>query len=265
KEEGRFHPTELGLLITDLLTESFPQVLDVAFTAHMEEQLDEVAEGKVEWVNLLTTFYNGGFKDSLERAKTNMRDVKREEVPTEHKCETCSELMVIKWGRNGSFLACKGYPKCRNTRDYKRRSDDSIEILPEPTTDEKCPTCAGKMVGKRGRFGQFLACERYPECKGTRPMSIGVSCPNACGGYIAERRSKRGRIFYGCANYPSCTFAAWDRPVPGPCPQCQSSYLVRKYSKRDGVNIKCPVKTCDYHRDPELNDEDAAAVSAAAE
>ena len=261
KNEGRFYPTELGTLITELLTESFPSVLDVEFTAHMEDQLDDVETGKVDWVTLLSDFYNGGFKDSLARAKDEMRDVKREEIPTEHTCATCSQPMILKWGRNGSFIACKGYPKCRNTRDYVRRTDGTIEILPEPTTDALCPTCQGAMVVKRGRFGQFLACQAYPECKGTRPMSIGVPCPNDCGGYIAERRSKRGRVFYGCSSYPNCTFAAWNRPVPGPCPTCASKYLIRKASKRDGVVIKCPVKTCDYQRDPELDDEDARAVA----
>jgi len=260
--DTRFAPSELGLLITDLLVEAFPQILDVAFTAQMEEQLDEVEEGKVDWVKLLKDFYFGGFADWLEKAKTTMRDVKREEIPTEHTCPQCGEPMVIKWGRNGSFLACRGYPKCRNTRDYVRREDNSIEILPEATTLERCPVCAGAMVVKRGRFGQFLACLRYPECKGTKPMSIGVDCPNKCGGYLAERRSKRGRTFYGCSSYPNCTFAAWERPVPGPCPICGSSYLVRKVTKKDGPMIKCPVKTCTYTRDPELDDADARVVAA---
>lgn len=262
KVEGRFYPTELGTLTTELLTASFPRVLDVEFTARMEEELDEVEEGKVDWVKLLHDFYDGGFSEALERAKKEMRDVKREEIPTEHVCETCGAPMVIKWGRNGSFLACSGYPQCRNTRDYKRRPDGTLEIVPEETTDERCPTCAGPMVVKRGRFGQFLACVAYPECKGTRPLSIGVACPSGCGGYIAERRSKRGRVFYGCSSYPNCTFAAWDRPVPGPCPQCGSPYLVRKYSKKDGLLIKCPTKECDYVRDPELEDSDARAVAA---
>jgi DNA topoisomerase-1 len=263
KEEGRFLPTELGFLITDLLVDSFPRILDVAFTARMEEQLDEVEEGRVDWHKLLGDFYHGGFKDSVENAKVHMRDVKREEIATEHTCDGCGEPLVIKWGRHGSFLACKGYPACRVTREYKRHVDGHIEILPEQTTDEKCPKCGGPMVVKRGRYGQFLACQAYPDCKGTRPMPIGVTCPKNCGGYVVERRSKRGRVFYGCSSYPDCTFASWDRPVPGPCPQCEHAYLVRKWSKRDGVMIKCPNKMCTYQRDPELDDEDARAVAAA--
>jgi len=261
RQDGRFYPTELGTLVTGLLKESFPQVLDIQFTAQMEEQLDEVEEGKVDWVKLLSDFYHGGFQERLERAKTEMRDVKREEIPTEHVCHLCGEPMVLKWGRNGSFIACKGYPKCRNTRDFVKRADGTIEILPEPTTEEKCPVCTGSMVVKRGRFGQFLACQRYPDCKGTRPMSIGLACPNGCGGYIAERRSKRGRTFYGCSSYPACTFAAWDRPVQGPCPVCASPYLIRKFRK-DGAIIKCPNKQCTYTRDPELSEDDARAVTA---
>jgi DNA topoisomerase-1 len=262
KEEGRFYPTELGQLITELLVASFPRILDVEFTARMEEALDEVEEGKVDWHALLGDFYHGGFKDSLEKAKVEMRDVKREEIPTEHACHECGQAMVIKWGRHGSFLACTGYPQCRTTREYKRHLDGTIEILPEETTDELCPTCGGPMVVKRGRYGQFLACVAYPDCKGTRPMSIGVRCPENCGGYVVERRSKRGRVFFGCSNYPDCTFASWERPVTGPCPTCGKPYLVRKWTKRDGVVIRCPNKECDYKRDPELDDEDARAVSA---
>ncbi len=260
RHDGRFRPTELGTVITELLTASFPEVLDVKFTAQMEERLDEVEEGKSDWHELLASFYHGGFFASLERAKTEMRDVKREEVATEHTCGLCGQPMVIKWGRNGSFLACKGYPDCRNTRDYIRRDDQSIELVPEATTDERCPTCGGPMVVKRGRFGQFLACQQYPECKGTRPMSIGVACPKGCGGYITERRSKRGRTFYGCSSYPACDFVSWDRPVTGPCPSCGSAYLIRRFLK-NGAVIKCPNKSCGYTRDPELDDDDARVVA----
>lgn len=260
KEEDRFQPTELGELITTLLLESFPQVLDVEFTARMEDALDEVENGATDWQLLLKDFYFGGFKEACTTAAEQMRNVKREEIPTEHQCKLCGETMLIKWGRNGSFVACKGYPKCRNTGEYKRGDDGTIEILPEKATEQRCPECTMVMVVKRGRYGEFLACTSYPECKGTRPISIGVACPEGCGGYVAERRSGRGRVFYGCSSYPECTFACWSRPVPGPCPACQHNYLVRKYSKRDGVRIKCPTKECPYERDPELDDDDQKAV-----
>ncbi len=259
KEDGRFYPTELGVLVTDLLVESFPQILDVQFTAQMEEQLDDVEDGKVDWRKLLSNFYHGGFKETLERAKTQMRDIKRQELPTDHTCSQCGSPMVIKWGRNGSFLACQAYPKCRETRDFVRGPGGHIEIVPEKTTDELCPKCNGAMVVKRGRFGEFLACTRYPDCRGTRPMSIGINCPNGCGGYLVERRSKRGRFFFGCSSYPNCTFASWDRPVPGPCPTCGKVYLVRRYTQRDGALIKCPDKTCGYTREPDSEEGEARA------
>jgi DNA topoisomerase-1 len=261
KVEGRFHPSELGQLVTELLTESFPTVLDVEFTAQMESQLDSIETGEANWVETLSGFYHGGFAKALEKAASEMRDVKRMEIETPHRCESCGEGMVIKWGRNGSFLACKGYPKCRNTRDYKRLPDGTLEILPEATTDQRCPTCGGEMAVKRGRFGQFLACRAYPECKGTRPMSIGVDCPQKCGGYLSERRSHRGRVFYGCSTWPGCNFVSWNRPVGEACPDCGGAYLIRKYSKKDGARITCPNKECHYVRDPELTDEDAALAA----
>lgn len=256
KDQNRFSPTELGVLVTDLLVEAFPKVMDVEFTAHMEEQLDDVEDGKVEWRRLLKDFYHGGFKEQLALAKDNMRDVKREEIPTEHVCEECNNPMVIKWGRHGSFLACTGYPECRNTKEIVRHADGTIEIQPEITTDERCPKCDGPMVVKRGKYGQFLACQAYPECKGTRPMSIGMRCPeDGCDGYVAERRSRRGRVFYGCSNYPNCTFASWGKPMEGKCPLCGNNYLVNAYSKKHGLRIKCPKKECGYIRESENPDQ----------
>jgi DNA topoisomerase-1 len=132
-----------------------------------------------------------------------------------------------------------------------RREDG--KIVPEKEEDvpveDKCPECGAAMVMKRGRFGRFLACTRYPECRGTKPLSIGVTCPKACGGYITEKRSKRGRTFYGCSSYPRCDFVAWDRPRNEACPKCGSAYLLDKYSKRTGPFVACPNKECDYRRE----------------
>jgi len=253
KVERNFKPTHLGLLVTDELVQAFPREMDVAFTAGMEEKLDEIEEGTAAWQTVLKEFY-GTFREDLDRAKTKMRNVKRQEIPTELSCEECGKPMVIKWGRMGEFLACSGYPECRNTMNFRREEGKIVpEKEEEVLVDEKCPQCGGTMVMKRGRFGRFLACTRYPECKGTRPVSIGVSCPKGCGGYVTEKRSRRGRNFYGCSSYPNCDFVSWDRPRNEACPRCGGVYLLQRYSKRDGSFIACPDKECGYRRasDPE--------------
>ncbi|HUJ28402.1 MAG TPA: type I DNA topoisomerase [Myxococcales bacterium] len=249
KKENRFYPTELGKIVTELLLGAFPRVMDVQFTALMEEELDEVEEGKFDWVKLLSEFY-APFKKALEAAESQMRDVKREEKPTDLVCEKCGSPMVIKWGRMGRFLACSGYPDCKNTKDFVEE-DGKIRVVEDIPTDEVCPTCGKPMINKRGRFGRFLACSDYPTCKTTRPITLkGVACPD-CGGGLAERKSRFGKSFFGCVNYPNCKFAAWDRPIPGPCPKCAKPYLLSKYSKRDGAYIACPDKECGYRREAE--------------
>jgi DNA topoisomerase-1 len=248
KLEGRLHPTLLGEMCTDELVKAFPTEMDVAFTAGLEEKLDQVSEGEVNWKQLLKDFY-GPFKDALGKAEVAMRDVKREERATDIVCEKCGKPMVIKWGKMGHFLACTGYPECKNTKDFKE-VDGKIVIVQEQTTDEKCDKCGRPMVIKRGRFGRFMACSGYPECKNAKPISIGISCPECKQGYLTERRSRRGKIFFGCNRYPECHFVAWDRPLAEPCPNCGSVYLLQKYSKRDGPFIACPNKECGYRREP---------------
>ncbi|MET0405005.1 MAG: type I DNA topoisomerase, partial [Cystobacter sp.] len=256
KIEGRFRPTDLGLICNDLLVKHFPQELDVTFTANMEEKLDQISEGEANWRTVLKDFY-APFKETLEKAETEMRDVKREEVKTDVACEKCGNVMVIKWGKMGHFLACSNYPECKNTKDFKRDNEGKIVIVEEETTDEMCENCGKNMVVKRGRFGKFLACSGYPDCKTSKPISIGVSCPDCKQGYLTERRSRFGKIFFGCNRYPDCKFAAWDRPLPEACPQCQAPYLVQKYSKRDGPFVACPNKECDYRR--EIKEPEAVA------
>jgi len=258
KMEGRFRPTDLGLICNDLLVKHFPHELDVTFTASMEEKLDQISEGEANWKTVLKDFY-APFKETLEKAETEMRDVKREEVKTDVACEKCGNIMVIKWGKMGHFLACSNYPDCKNTKDFKRDVEGKIVIVEEETTDELCANCGKNMVVKRGRFGKFLACSGYPECKTSKPISIGVTCPDCKQGYLTERRSRFGKIFFGCNRYPDCKFAAWDRPLAESCPQCQSPYLLQKFSKRDGPFVACPNKECDYRRQV----EDPEAVPAA--
>jgi DNA topoisomerase-1 len=260
KKENRFFPTELGTLVTGLLLISFPNVMDVQFTAKLEEELDEVEEGNMNWVKVLTEFY-GPFKKSLDAAESEMRDVKREETKTDLVCEKCGSPMVIKWGRMGRFLACSGYPECKNTKDFVEK-DGKIEVVEELPTDEICPTCQKPMVNKRGRFGRFLACSDYPTCKTTKKITLkDVVCPEDGGG-LAERKSRFGKSFYGCVNYPNCKFVAWDRPLAETCPQCGSKYLLSKYSKREGAFIACPNKECGYRREaPEPGTEVQASAA----
>ncbi|HSP79590.1 MAG TPA: type I DNA topoisomerase [Myxococcaceae bacterium] len=247
KVEGRFRPTDLGNMTNELLVKHFPHELDVTFTASMEEKLDQISEGEANWKAVLRDFYSP-FKETLEKAEAEMRDVKREEIKTDVPCEKCGNPFVIKWGKMGHFLACSNYPDCKNTKDFKRDAEGKIVVVEEETTDEVCENCSKPMVVKRGRFGRFLACSGYPECKTSKPISIGVGCPDCKQGYLTERRSGRGKIFFGCNRYPDCKFAAWDRPLPETCPECQSPYLVQKFSKRDGPFVACPNKECDYRR-----------------
>ncbi|MFI5305431.1 MAG: type I DNA topoisomerase [Nitrospiria bacterium] len=249
KIEGRLKPSELGVIVNGLLVESFPELVNSEFTARMEEDLDSVEEGEKKWNDTVKEFYTY-FEKDLKKAQTEMRDVKREEIPTDIDCELCHKKMVIKWGRNGRFLACPGYPECKNTHDFVEESDGKIKVVQRDiSTSEICEKCGKPMIIKVGRFGRFMACSGYPECKTTKALSIGVKCPReGCNGNVTQRRSKRGRIFYGCSEYPKCDFAVWDRPVPKSCPRCQAPFLVEKVF-RSGIKLKCANKECDYEEE----------------
>jgi DNA topoisomerase-1 len=266
KREGRFFPTELGTLVNDLLVSAFPDIINVDFTAGLEARLDRVEEGHDDWVDVLNGFY-APFQKDLAAAAETMRDVKREEIPTDLTCEKCGGPMVIKWGRNGSFIACKNYPECKNTKEFLRLADGTIKVIEEKTTDEKCDLCGAEMKVKRGRFGEFLACSRYPECKGTKPVSIGVPCPKeGCGGFLTAKRSRRGKTFYGCSNYSKtkCDFVTWDLPIPETCPSCGAPFLVRR-ELRSGASIRCVKEGCGYSRREGLAGEDEPAAVGAEE
>jgi DNA topoisomerase I len=417
KESGRFTPTELGMVVTDLLLESFDDIFDVKYTARMEEELDEIEEGKLDWRDAMSEFY-GRFNKDLSHAEEHMTDIKRMEKPTDLICEKCGRPLVIKWGKHGSFIACTGYPDfsskaiesdlekvqkdiaVRTQRALKKieigleklrarypertitwgqggeflvtptspripksmadslkkleneiaikRLEDRIKIDARLTTlqnryphmkgfyeldlrdtaegvalnvqrkeefctytreltvdlpdlegadlsdqgdeelcencgrpmvlkkgrfgtffacseypdckttkqiggtqkkdvplDEKCPQCGNNLVMKYGRFGEFTACSNYPTCKYVKQKTIGVKCPECSEGEIIERRSKKGKTFYGCNRYPDCTFVAWGKPVSEKCTECGSPYMVEKWLKAGAV-WQCPNPECKH-------------------
>ena len=251
KIDGRFQPTETGRTVNDFLLKGFPGIVDVDFTSQLEAELDEVEEGNKPWIDSVRDFYNP-FAADLEKAKTIPGPKDTVEPPTDIPCEKCGKMMEIKWGRNGKFLACPGYkddPPCKNTQNFEKLPDGTIKIVPkqEITTDQVCEKCGSPMVVKTGRFGKFIACSAYPQCKTTKPLALGVKCPQPdCGGDLVQKRTKKGRSFFACGNYPKCEFALWDRPVPKTCPTCQAPFLVEKVSKQAGRSVQCRNEECGY-------------------
>ncbi|MDP9180487.1 MAG: type I DNA topoisomerase [Chloroflexota bacterium] len=224
KEGRNLKPTDLGVVVNDLLVEHFPNFVDAGFTAGMEEELDEVASGERQWQPVVREMY-----DPLEAALTTATiEAKKQVEETTELCPECGAPMVIRWGRRGRFLACTRFPECRGTSSLE---GEEPQEQPQQT-DEPCPECGAPMLIRSGRFGKFLACSRYPECKGRKPLikSLGVKCPRDQG-ELVERRTKRGRTFYGCANYPKCDFTTWSRPLETPCPNCGGLVVAEKDNK----------------------------------
>ncbi len=304
KQDGKFVPTELGFVVSDLLVESFADIFDVQYTARMEDELDEIEEGKLTWTEALREFYSK-FEVDLKQAQKHMADLKKMEEPTDEECEKCGSPMVIKWGRHGKFLACSGYPDCKNTREIARTNGISSEgppeveqieevcencgkpmtlkrgrfgqflactgypeckttrklanagdgkvTVPDIPTHEKCPQCGKALVIKHGRYGQFTACSAYPECKYVKKKALGIACPEpSCQGELVEKKSRKGKIFYGCDRYPDCKFTVWDKPVNRPCPLCGASFVLEKVTKKKGTVYYCNSESCDYRETMEL-------------
>ena len=298
KVEARFRPTVLGRrLVENLLSPVFDDILDVEYTAKMEDQLDEIEKGRADYAETLTAFYKSFQKDLKRAAKEmpnfkegqptgvacdkcgegemvekagkfgiflacsrypdcdNTKEIETPDSSTEdldESCENCGRPMVMKRGRFGPFLACTGYPECKTTRKIIATKQGVTAAKPDQVLDELCPNCGKNLVVKQGRFGEFTACTGYPDCKYVKQKLVeGVVCPKD-GGAIAERKSRRGKVFYGCVNYPKCDFTVWNKPVPERCPQCGWTFLTEKVTKRHGRQLVCANEACDYVRSEEL-------------
>ena len=290
---GKFVPTEIGLVVTDLLVANFPYIFNPEYTAKLEEELDDIEDGKERWTDLLKAFY-GHFEQELSHAEEHMENIKRMEKPTDEKCERCGSPLVLKWGKFGSFyacstfdkkkkdsctftkenfaakphlenpdekedeyceacgrvmilrngpfgpfMACPGYnedPPCKTVRRLTSREQQK----PPVPIGEPCPLCGKDLVRRTGRFGEFVSCSGYPECKYIKQNLVeGMKCPKCGEGDIAERKTRFGTTFYGCTRYPKCDFTSNAKPVPKKCPECGSNYLVEKTLK-SGVYLTCP-------------------------
>ncbi len=292
---AKFVPTEIGLVVTDLLVTNFRYIFDPAYTARLEEELDDIEDGKEKWTTLLGGFY-GHFEKELEHAGEHMENIKRMEKPTDEKCDVCGSPLVLKWGKFGSFFACSAYnkkdpssctftkenfaakpemnaqegeeqaeeyceacgrvmvlkrgrfgafmacpgysedPPCKTTRKLTQKQQQKA---PTPL-DENCPKCGLQLVLRNGQYGEFVSCSGYPKCKYIKQNIIeGMKCPKCGDGDIAERKARRGNLFYGCTNYPKCDFTSNAKPVAEPCPECGSPYLLEK-TRVSGVYLVCP-------------------------
>jgi DNA topoisomerase-1 len=301
KISGRFYPTEIGMVVCDLLVKNFPYIFDIAYTAHLEEELDEIEEGNEKWTVLMNGFYDH-FVEELKDAGASMEDIKRMEVKTDEKCDLCGSPLLLKWGKFGSFFACSAYnkkdkssctftkentagkpdlntpegqeaseqeeycdncgramvlrrgpfgmfmscpgfnedPPCKTFRKLSSKQQQKV-AAPQPT-GEACPQCGKPLVLRQGSYGEFVSCSGYPKCKYVKQNLIeGMKCPKCGVGDLAERKAKRGNIFWGCTNYPKCDFTSNNKPVAQKCPECGNSYLVEKTLK-SGVYLECPNK-----------------------
>jgi DNA topoisomerase I len=234
-KERRFSPTTLGEKVWKVMRRCFPDTFEVGFTAQMETELDKVEEGDVGWQHVLGDFW-GPFNTQLASVDIDaiLRDVHDLSKLHEERCPTCGSPLEVRSGRFGPFIACTRYPdECRFTKPIGR------DKIPDKPSDEICKECGAPMVIKTGRFGEFLACTRFPKCKHTRPVPLGITCPKCGQGDIAERRTRKGRNFFGCTRYPDCDFSVWNRPVPVACPNCGFVGMEEKQSKTMGASRKC--------------------------
>lgn len=254
-DRKRFMPTDTGEHVNDYLlgklenTIGFDDIVDVKFTANIEDRLDAVARGEQEWKPLLRDFW-GPFKAKVDSAMGRPRPAGE---PTDEACPECGQPLVIKLGKYGKFLACAGYPECKHAKPLNGNGEEAE--APE-LSDEKCDKCGEQMVVKSGRYGKFLGCSAYPACKNIQPLEkpkdTGVQCPQCGQGTFLEKKSRRGKLFYSCSQYPKCSNALWDKPIDRTCPQCQAKFVTEKVTKRRGKEHVCVVEGCGWKEQVEL-------------
>ncbi|HRY82827.1 MAG TPA: type I DNA topoisomerase [Candidatus Moranbacteria bacterium] len=242
-ENRRLYPLEIGMVVCDLLVEHFEKIVDYKFTAKMEEEFDEIADGKKEWVPVIKAFYEPFHKNLQEKTKEVTKESFQEKL--DRNCPECGGDLIVKFGRFGKFIACKNYPNCR----YTEKTDDEKKIqekIEKENGKELCELCGAPMAIKRGKYGMFLGCSNYPNCKNIKRIEnkTGVKCPKCDVGEIVERKSKRGRSFFGCNTYPKCNFALWNKPTGEKCPECQSLLVFAAKNKS-----KCSNKECSFEKE----------------
>jgi DNA topoisomerase-1 len=251
KDKGKFVPTDLGMFVTDFLVAHFSDLMEVKFTARMEEELDRIGEGERDWLEYLRQYHTLLAADLAKAGES--QSVKGKGIPIEEKCPRCGKDLVIRDGRFGRFKACSGYPGCTFKESLRKPETKTLE--------EACPVCGAPLVERRGRYGFFIACSTYPKCRYIKKTKAekketGIACPLGCGGMILERKTKRGKVFYGCSHFPKCRFATWDEPLNRPCPKCGQPVVLRKVRK-GGTTVYCRIETCGFKEEEKAEEKPA--------
>lgn len=253
KDKKRFFPSELGRAVSSMLAKNLPDIINVSFTAKMEEDLDKIANNDIQRDDVLLNFYAKFQKDLTQFREAD--GGQKAAVATQEVCPKCGKQLMIRFSKNGEFLGCKGYPECPFTSNFMRNEDGSIKLMGLAAIGEdapKCPQCSKPMVQRMGKFGPFTACSGYPDCKYIHQDKMSFPCPQ-CGKSIVKRKW-RGGTFWGCGGYPDCKFAIFGKAIDEACPQCKNPYLVEIKDKKTGLKVQCG-KNCGYSRAASPKDE----------
>lgn len=254
----RFHPTDVGRVVSKFLTEFFTKYVEYTFTSKLEDELDAVSNGKKEWLKVMENFWKP-FHTLVEKIDGSVKksDVTSEKLDEE--CPECKNPLNIKLGRRGKFIACTNYPECKFTRAIKSDGAEDEKTEPEVVQDRKCPACESDLHIKQGRYGKFIGCSNYPTCKHmeplVKPIDTGVQCPQCKSHNIMEKKSRKGKTFFACAGWPKCKYPLWYRPLAEQCPKCDWPILMHKNTKKFGEQKVCPQEDCDYSLDLEKKEE----------